>query len=183
MNNTNKWFVVTGGPSSGKTSVLAELAKYGYKTIPEAARSVIDEAIANGQSVEELRADEKNFQELVTQRKAEIEAVLDPNETIFFDRGMHDTLAYLEAYDFEIEAWVKELLRSSTYAQVFLLDPLPRYVDDYARTENADFTAKVHSLLLKAYEAYGMKPLSVKVASPSERAQCIIDIVKEKAGE
>lgn len=146
--------------------------------MPEAARSVIDEAITRGITTEGLRADEKHFQELVAQRKAEIELSLDENEIIFFDRGMHDTLAYLQAYDFAVEQRVENLLNSAQYAGVFLLEPLPHFTRDYARTEDQAFVRRIHDLLAQAYTNYGMKPIPVKVASPNERVQCIIDRVK-----
>ena len=49
MSNSS-WYVITGGPSTGKTTLLEELAKRGYKTIPEVARVVIDEGIAAGKT-------------------------------------------------------------------------------------------------------------------------------------
>lgn len=36
-------YVLTGGPGTGKTTLLKELAKRGYQTVPEAARLVIQE--------------------------------------------------------------------------------------------------------------------------------------------
>ena len=36
-------FVITGGPGFGKTSLLKELEKKGYKVFHEAARAIIEE--------------------------------------------------------------------------------------------------------------------------------------------
>jgi predicted ATPase len=41
-------FIVSGAPGAGKTSVLAELARLGYQTVPEAATDVITRQQARG---------------------------------------------------------------------------------------------------------------------------------------
>lgn len=176
----NNWYVITGGPSSGKTTLITELDKLGYKTVPESARVVIDEALRNGILVEELRRDEKKFQEIVAERKREVEANLDKDEIIFFDRGMHDTLAYMRAYDFPVKSWIKKLHDEATYRKVFLLDPLLKYEKDYARVENDDFVEKIGVLLHDVYTSYGMKPEVLPPTSVQERIQCIIDSINER---
>ncbi|MCE8459531.1 AAA family ATPase, partial [Rhodovulum sulfidophilum] len=37
------FFVVTGGPGAGKTSLITELARRGFHTIPESGRAIIRE--------------------------------------------------------------------------------------------------------------------------------------------
>ena len=85
MGKNNNWYVITGGPSAGKTTLLAELEKLGYKTIPEAARTLIDEAVAEGIDVNALRVDEKRFQEDVARLKESIETTHDASTPTFFD--------------------------------------------------------------------------------------------------
>ena len=174
----NNWYVVTGGPSTGKTTLLAELEKLGHKTIPEAARVVIDEALAKGISVEELRADEKRFQEDVARVKETVEAERDPNTLTFFDRGMQDTTAYMRHYGFTIEPWVKALTDKSRYQKVYLLEPLPTYETDYARTEDKDFSQHLHKLLHDAYTECGMEPIIVPAVSVEDRVKFVLDRVK-----
>jgi predicted ATPase len=174
MTAANNWYVVTGGPSTGKTTLLDELNKLGYHTIPEAARTVIDEVLGKGISVETLRADEKRFQGDVARLKGEIEAAQDKNALTFFDRGMQDTLAYLRLYNFAVEDWVKALLRTSRYRQVFLLEPLPAFTKDYARTEDANLSKQLRQLLYDAYREHGMEPVIVPSVSVEERVQFVL---------
>ena len=42
-----KRYVLTGGPCSGKTTVLNILAKCGYPVVPELAREMIEKEILN----------------------------------------------------------------------------------------------------------------------------------------
>lgn len=173
--SVNNWFVVTGGPSTGKTTLLLGLKKRGYKIIPEAARTLIDESLQEGISVGELRFDEKLFQEKVALLKKQIENKCDRNEIVFFDRGMHDTLAYMREYNFDINGGIMELMDTSVYNKVFLLEPLPTFENDYARTENSAFTKSLHQQLFDVYREYGMNPIVVKVASPRERLEFVIN--------
>ncbi|MEO7363953.1 MAG: ATP-binding protein [Candidatus Saccharimonadales bacterium] len=170
----NRWYVITGGPSTGKTTLLAELNRLGFSTVPEAARTVIDQAIERGQTVAELRADEQAFQDLVTKMKQSVEASQATDVVTFFDRGMHDTLAYLRHYGYPVEDWVRELMDRARYKKVFLLDSLPSYEQDYARTEDSVFSKGIQKLLHDAYAENGMKPITVPVLPTVERAQFVL---------
>lgn len=177
---TNNWYVITGGPSTGKTTLLAELDKLGHRVVPEAARMVIDEGIAKGLTISQVRADELAFQRDVLKLKQKVEAALDVNKLTFLDRGMHDSLAYLRHYGFEIDDWVQELFKNSMYKKVFLLEPLPQYVKDYARTEGGGFTKKMHKLLHDAYADFGMEPIHIPPVSVEERLKIILAHVKQE---
>ena len=55
---STNWQVITGGPSTGKTTVINMLAERGYKTTIEHARHYIDTMRTEGQTVEELRSNQ-----------------------------------------------------------------------------------------------------------------------------
>ncbi len=170
----NNWYIITGGPSTGKTTLLQELELLGHKTVPEAARTWIDENLGRGISVKQLRADEYKFQQDIAKLKAKIERAIDADALTFFDRGMHDTLAFMRHYGFPIEGWIVKLAEKSQYKKVFLLEPLAFYERDYARTEDQHFLNKIPQLLHDVYTEFGMKPISVPPISPAERAKFIL---------
>ena len=176
----NNWYVITGGPSTGKTTLLTELSRRGYATVPEAARTIIDENLANGITVEKLRQDEKKFQESVVRRKAMIEASLEPNKLLYFDRGMQDTTAYLTAYNFATELWVQALIDNATYRKVFLLEPVTAFENDYARTEDASFSKQLHLLLRDAYSSCGITVVIVPSMSVEDRATYVLKHTNQK---
>lgn len=177
MQHSN-WYVITGGPSTGKTTLLDELEKHGFTVVPEAARTLIDKAIQSGQTVESLRKDEQKFQEDVALLKAEIEQNLDPNTPTFFDRGMQDTIAYLEQNSPPIKPWVYGLMQHSSYKKVFILEPLATFEEDYARIETSQFTIEIHQKLIDAYSAYGMQPIIVPAMSVAKRVDFILKNLK-----
>ena len=67
------WWVITGGPSTGKSTLIERLSRRGYQVTQEAARQIIDEEMAKGRSLEQIRRDEWEFQERVSRRKEEVE--------------------------------------------------------------------------------------------------------------
>lgn len=175
----NNWYVITGGPSTGKTTLLGTLQDMGHEVIPEAARTVIDEGLAKGLSIEQIRADEKHFQHSVLDRKILIEARHDKSVLTFFDRGIHDTLAYMRHYAWEIEEHIRRATENAHYKKVFLLEPLHNFVADYARTESPDFVEKINEHLFHAYNESGYTPMRVPVMEPEKRALYVLQHISQ----
>lgn len=94
MKNNTNWYVITGGPSTGKTTVVNLLSEKGYHTAIEHARHYIDTMAVGGKTVEEIRENKLEFQQGVLKMQIEQEADLDPKETVFLDRAIPDALAY-----------------------------------------------------------------------------------------
>lgn len=177
---TNAWVVLTGGPSSGLTSTLNEIKRRGYTVVPEAARTIIDQANASGALTSELRRDEKSFQELVSRKKMEVETKLDQSELIFFDRGMQDTEAYMKFYDFQLDQTLQDYMKLCKYNHVFVLENIGHFEQDYARTEDINFSKKLHDLLIDTYTRYKMTPLVVPNDSIPNRVDFIISNIEGK---
>lgn len=167
------WYVITGGPSSGKTTTVNLLKERGYTTTIEHARHYIDTQRVTGKSVEEIRTNQAAFQRGVLKMQLEQEKALDPQATVFLDRALPDELAYYRFLDLPVDAELTEALASASYKKVFILDPLP-LAPDYARTEDADAQQQIHHLLLETYASLGFPIVHVPVLPPEERADFIL---------
>jgi predicted ATPase len=174
----NNWYVVTGGPSTGKTTLLDILKSKGHKVFPEMARVVIDEGVARGLSVEQIRKDERKFQADVLKRKQELEEKHDNNLLTFFDRGMHDTLAYMRCFGLEVKKELENEINKYKYRKVFLLDTLPEFEQDYARIEDKNFRNKINKLLNEVYENSGIEVVHVPFDKPKKRADFVLEHVE-----
>lgn len=171
---TNPWYVITGGPCSGKTTLIREFARRGYRVVEEAARSYIEEEQAKGKSVEEIRRDQVRVQRQLLERKLAAERSLPKDETVFFDRGIHDSITYfrfagMPDHDPELE----KALRSTSYRKAFLLDLLP-FVKDPARTEDPETAKRIHETLARDYETAGLEVVRVPVLPTPERADYVL---------
>lgn len=164
----SNWFVITGSPSSGKTTVIDSLAKLGYATVPEAARVLIDEGISRGLSIGELRKDEHEFQRKALELKVKIESEMAKEKTVFFDRAVPDSVAYYELYGYDVNEVLK-FCKRDLYCKVFLLERLD-FKKDYARTEDVEKLDRLQILLRKAYTDLGYEVVDVP-AFPKERKE------------
>ena len=167
------WYVVTGGPSSGKTTTVNLLQSHGYKTTIEHARHYIDTQKVTGKTVEEIRANQIVFQQGILDMQIEQEQAISPDDVVFLDRAIPDALAYYRFLELSPDEKLQEAVHKHLYKKVFILDPLP-LVSDYARTEDGDAQKKIHALLTEAYESLPYPVVHVPVLSPEERVDFIL---------
>ena len=170
----NKWYVVTGGPSSGKTTTVNMLNKLGYRTTIEHARHYIDLQRVTGRTVSEMRANQVEFQRGVLEMQLEQEAELDPQDMVFLDRALPDSLAYYRFLGLEPDARLLQALQKVSYRKIFILDLLP-LAPDYARTEDIPAQRRIHELLTEVYASLEVPVKAVPVLPPQERTEFILD--------
>lgn len=82
------WYVITGGPSSGKTTTVNLLKARGYKITIEHARHYLDTERLKGRTVEEVRKHQMEFQLGVLNMQIEQEKELSADDVVFLDRAI-----------------------------------------------------------------------------------------------
>lgn len=168
--------VITGGPGTGKTTVINILATRGYSIAPEAARIVIKEiGIKNIHTINGPHLAE--FQSAVAKKQIAIENTLTGN-IAFLDRGLIDGYAYCRMGKVEPPACILSEGKNR-YEKIFLLDRLPLYVPDEDRYENKSLADSIHEEIACAYKKFGYAPIRVPVLSREERA----DFIEQRAQE
>lgn len=173
LRKKTNWYVITGGPSSGKTTTVNLLKERGYITTIEHARHYLDTQRLKGRTVEEVRKNQREFQLGVLDMQIEQESQISPDILVFLDRAIPDALAYYRFLNLPEDEKLTEVLRTVSYKKVFVLDCLP-LVEDYARTEDMDAQKKIHALLLEVYESLGFPVVKVPVMEPEERVDFIL---------
>ena len=176
--DTLNWYVITGGPSSGKTTSINELSKLGFHTVPEIARILIDREKDSGKTLDQIRGDElePDFQERVLKMKIEIENKTPKDKVVFFDRGIPDSIAYYEILGIDPKK-LKEFCREKRYKKIFFLEQLP-YKKDYARTEDIETVNKISELLFKAYADLEYEIIRIPAMSIEDRIKMILSYVE-----
>lgn len=173
IKHTN-WYVITGGPSSGKTTTVNLLREMGYITTMEHARHFIDTQRLKGKTTEEVRSNQREFQLGVLEMQIEQENEISPEVLVFLDRAIPDALAYYRFLKLEIDKKLTEALRTVSYKKVFILDCLP-IVNDYARNEDSAAQKKIHTLITDVYESLPFPIVHVPVLPPEERVRFILN--------
>ena len=123
MNNQKKktnWYVITGGPSTGKTTVINLLSKRGYKTTIEHARHYIDTMKEEGNTVEEIRSNKRKFQLGILDMQINQEAELSPDEIVFLDRAIPDALAYYQFLKLKVDDILVKAMEQVSYKNIFI---------------------------------------------------------------
>ncbi|WP_203338055.1 AAA family ATPase [Nocardioides limicola] len=170
---TTNWYVITGGPSSGKTTTVNLLRERGYQTTIEHARHYIDLQRIAGRTTEQVRARQLEFQQGVLAMQLEQEAALDPDAVVFLDRAVPDSLAYYRFLGLAPDDRLIKAVNHARYRMTFVLDLLP-LAPDYARTEDAADQQRIHDLLTEVYAALPSPLVRVPVMPAAERVQFIL---------
>lgn len=167
------WHVITGGPSSGKTTTVNLLRDQGYITTMEHARHFLDTQRLKGRTIEEVRRNQTEFQRSVLQMQIEQEKEIAPHVLVFFDRAIPDALAYYRYLKLPVDDLLRTALETVSYRKVFIMAPLP-LVNDYARLENVEAQQRIHQLITEVYEALPFPVVHVPVMPEEERVAFIL---------
>lgn len=184
MNNIiqTNWWIITGGPCSGKSWLIEELSYRGYTVVLESARILINRELSEGKTLQAIHSDELRFQVEVLKMKQHKENNKDHNELIFWERGktgdslVFGGLANVRWQDYESpECTIRETHR---YKGVFILDQ-PPYVADHARIETEEESQYIHEALIKSYTNLGYEIKKVPLLPVFERADYILEHIEK----
>lgn len=172
------WVVITGPPSSGKTTVLNALSKLGYETSGDSTRALIERFAASGRSVDEFRfADD--FQPRVLEAMLEAQSKLTPDKLTFLEFALPCNIAFHRTESRKLTAGLPEAAVKYKYKAVFILDPLP-WNSDGVRAEDAKYQGIVHGHFGPVYRELGYAPVAVPVSSVDERVRLILAHLEER---
>lgn len=172
--------VITGGPGTGKTSVINVLKKK-YQVLPESARLVLQRnKLFKHENAKQAAG--KAFQEAIWNLELNHykKAQRSKSKYVFFDRGFFDGFAYAKLQ--HLKNLHKEISEGKKikYDYIFVLNPLPLkyYANDKIRAENYKEGLKIHKLIISTYRKYGYKPIFVPFDTIENRAKFILKKIK-----
>ncbi|MEM7115514.1 MAG: ATP-binding protein [Chloroflexota bacterium] len=174
------WVVLTGAPSSGKSTILNLLERKGEFCIPEVARTHIEEQLKSGKLIEDVLANPLTLHQAIINRMALLESALDPHRLLFLDRAYLDGYAFWQADNLDSRKFPLNNKKTFRYRKVFLFDPLP-ITSDGIRVEDEAQNNKIDKLLENVYKQHGYAPVRVPVftnvpdISVNKRLQFIIE--------
>lgn len=173
----NKKIVITGGPGTGKSSIIHELEKNGEKCLHEISRQVTLEAKREG--IDQLFLEKPLlFSEKLLEGRLQqyIEASKLEADPIFIDRGLPDVVAYMDYFETDYPNIFNDTCENNRYDKVFILPQWKEiYKNDNERYENFEEALKISSYLYATYKRYGYHPIEVPKLSIEDRTQFILD--------
>lgn len=177
--NIERFIVITGGPGSGKTTLLEALAAQGYSTLPEAGRGII-----RGQQAIEGPAlpwrDPPLFAELMLSWEMRSHVCArDMPGTLFFDRGIPDTVGYLRLAGLPVPEHMMRAAGTMRYnRRVFIAPFWPEiFRQDTERRQTADEARRTFDAMEAVYLELGYELVLLPFAPVAQRVDFVLDTI------
>lgn len=173
--------VITGGPGTGKSTIIEELTQRGYNCMPEISREITDMARKNG--IEQLFL--KNpmlFSEMLLEGRENQYKIADNAATdlIFFDRGIPDVHAYMNYISIDYPPIYIEKSVKYRYNTIFITPPWQEiFITDSERYENFEQSLAIFNHLRRTYEKLNYELIEVPVGTIEFRTDFILETIQQ----
>jgi predicted ATPase len=174
-----KKIIITGGPSTGKSSLINNLKNKGFRCMDEISREIIVEARNKG--IEHLFISSPiQFSEILLEKRVAqfYQAEKHVEEFVFFDRGIIDIIAYLNFSKTEHSIDFNSLLKDIQYDQIFICTPWKTiHKTDNERYESFEEATEIHNKLMESYQKEGYAVIEIPFGTVEERTNFIVNSV------
>jgi predicted ATPase len=122
------WIVLTGAPSTGKSTLLEKLRGRGYPTRPEQAREFLEQEIAGGKTMKELTANPEMLVRCIFERNLKSHGRTSRQQVTLFDRGLPDVLAFGLVDHVDIDPYIQQC-GTFRFVTAYVLERVPADLD------------------------------------------------------
>ena len=173
-------YIVTGGPGSGKTTLIEQLGARGCRYSEEVSRRLIRQQMSVEDGVLPWRSLSAFAELALDEMLREHDRAGDG--LMFFDRGIPDIFGYLCNSDLSIPGRYLEVHDRCRYAKtVFLLAPWQEiYVNDEERPQSFEQAVALYHAIAGQYRALGYELVEVPRGSGGERADFVLSRLPQK---
>jgi predicted ATPase len=174
--NIDSLFVITGGPGSGKSTLIDALAGHGICHMPEAGRAIIQDQLAIGGEALPW-SDRRAFAELMLSWEIRsYRAALRLSGPVIFDRGVPDVAGYLRLSGLPIPSHVDRAARMFRYHhRVFVAPPWPEiFAQDAERKQSFAEARATYEAMIETYSALGYELIPLPLDSVEKRVQFVL---------
>lgn len=174
MPEEKEWYVITGGPCSGKTAIINKFEKMGYNVVHEVARSLIESELEAGKTKEMVRSDDKAFQKRLLRKKIEVENNIPEEEVVFLDTAIPDSIPYFILSGISFDERTMKVFKKKAYKKIFLLEQLPFFKEDNVRIEGDQLSMRINRLIFETYSSLGYEIVHIPFLPLEERVRLIL---------
>lgn len=170
------FYIITGGPGVGKTTLINELKERGHRCVPEAAREIIKKQSSCGGDALPW-GDTKRYSRLMLKECVNDFINLSNSDRLyFFDRGIPDTYGYELLMNFDFDPELTSAVEQYRYnPNVFILPPwIEIYHTDNERKQDFNIAVETYNIMLQAYRKSGYNPIIVPRLTVEERADFVL---------
>ncbi|GAA4222045.1 putative ATPase [Sagittula marina] len=172
---SDHFVVVTGGPGAGKTSLITELARRGFHTIPESGRAIIREEVQScGDALP--WADRIAYAERMLERDLRARSTAQPlSGPVIFDRGIPDIMGYLTLCGLPVPPHVATAAKAARYNCRVFLAPFwgEIFTQDTERKQTCAEAKATCAVMRETYTALGYQITELPRADIATRADFV----------
>ncbi|MGS4344246.1 AAA family ATPase [Myroides odoratus] len=168
------YYIFTGGPGSGKSTVIEALAQLGYAVVPEVGRTIIQQQIQiQGKG---LPWDDKQlfFEHMFDASLVDYQQ--QSHQLTFFDRGLLDSIGYATLEHLSVNATQYKIAQQTPYAiPVFIFPPWKAiYTTDTERKQDFALAVQTYETMRTTYESFGYQLMEVPCTTVEKRVEFIL---------
>ena len=174
--STDRLHVVTGGPGSGKSTLIEALAAAGIATSAEVGRAIIKDELASGGTalpwIDHLAFAER----MVVREVAAHQAALAGGKTVVLDRGVPDVVGFLNASKLAVPAHIDAAARACRYNSRVFIAPwwADIFTTDTERKQTGQEARDTFAVMVETYRAYGYTLVELPRATVADRAAFVL---------
>jgi predicted ATPase len=175
MTANDNLIVITGGPGTGKTTLLEELEQQGFRCSHEVARQIIQEQVAaNGDALPWANTLRYTERMLAGSIAAFRENTPSP-EIVFMDRGIPDVACYARLIGLPFFDGLKTACQTYRYNKIVFLAPPWKeiYATDSERKQTYAEAVATYEKMAEVYREYGYRSIELPKISPRQRAEFV----------
>jgi predicted ATPase len=168
--------VITGGPGSGKTTLIDLLRERGFAVAPEAGRAIIQDQTTIGGTALPWR-DPALFAELMLAWELRsYRWALDQPGPVFFDHAVPSVASYLRLTGLPVPDHVTAAVAAFPYhPRVFVAPPWPEiYRTDEERHQDLAEARRTYDVVVETYTGFGYRLVELPRVDVAERLRFVL---------
>lgn len=169
--------VITGGPGTGKSTIIDHLLKMQFTCMPEISRSITKEAQRSG--IDQLfLEDPLLFSRLLLDGRIDQyeNASALGSDKVFFDRGIPDIHGYMDYLGTQYPEIYMEKSNEFRYSHVFMMPPWKDiYTTDNERYESFEQSLSIYQYLIEGYKKMNYNIIRVPEGKVIDRVNFILN--------
>lgn len=172
----NNFYIFTGGPGTGKTTLIETLRSRGYSCVGEAARKILQQQM-------KFDGDAVNWKNRIKYRELMLSWSVDGFESVeerirpvFFDRGIPELIGYSAMIKADVPEYLQRAVDLFRYnPMVFIAPPWKEiYRNDTERKQSFAEAIDGYLAAIACYEKCGYSLVEIPKVPPAERADFVL---------